>query len=64
VDPTELVEAAVDQPVHSGKARKARVLATDELSSVFPRPASPPGQVSSELEAVLARIRRAVVAVR
>lgn len=35
VDPTELVEAAVEQPTGSGKARKSRVLETDELSSVF-----------------------------
>lgn len=35
VDPTELVEAAVDQPTGSGKARKSRVLETDALSSVF-----------------------------
>ncbi|MFH2009173.1 MAG: hypothetical protein ABI333_21470 [bacterium] len=35
VDPTEMVEAAVDQPTAAGKARKGRVLKTDELSSVF-----------------------------
>ncbi len=35
VDPAELVEAAVDQPTGASKARKSRVLATDELSSVF-----------------------------
>jgi len=35
VDPTEMVEAAVDQPPTTGKPRKGRVLATDELSSVF-----------------------------
>jgi uncharacterized Zn finger protein len=34
VDPTEMVEAAVDQPPTDGKARKGR-LAADELSSVF-----------------------------
>ena len=35
VDPTEMVEAAVDQPAGNGKARKGRVLETSELSSVF-----------------------------
>jgi uncharacterized Zn finger protein len=35
VDPAEMVAAAVEQPTHTGKARKGRVLATDELSSVF-----------------------------
>ena len=35
LDPTEMVEAAVDQPTANGKARKGRVLETDELSSVF-----------------------------
>jgi uncharacterized Zn finger protein len=35
VDPTEMVEAAVDQPARRGKARRGRVLETDELSSVF-----------------------------
>lgn len=35
VDPTEMVEAAIDQPTTAGKARKGRVLKTDELSSVF-----------------------------
>ena len=35
VDPTEMVEAAVDRPAGNGKSRKGRVLETDELSSVF-----------------------------
>jgi uncharacterized Zn finger protein len=35
VDPTEMIEAAIDQPTGTGKARKGRVLETDELSSVF-----------------------------
>lgn len=35
VDPTELVEAAIDRPTAAGKARKGRVLETDDLSSVF-----------------------------
>ncbi len=35
VDPAEMVEAAIDQPITTGKTRKARVLDTDELSSVF-----------------------------
>ncbi len=35
VDPTEMVEAAIDQPTAAGKKRKGRVLETDELSSVF-----------------------------
>jgi uncharacterized Zn finger protein len=35
VDPTEMAEAAIDQPTFAGKARKGRVLETDELSSVF-----------------------------
>ena len=35
VDPTEMVEAAVDQPPTIRKSRRGRVLETDELSSVF-----------------------------
>jgi len=35
VDPTEMVEAAVDQPPSMGKPRRGRALETDELSSVF-----------------------------
>ncbi len=35
VDPAEMVEAAVDQAPTTRKSRKARVLDTDELSSVF-----------------------------
>ena len=35
VDPTEMVEAAVDQPPKAGKSRMGRVLETNELSSVF-----------------------------
>jgi uncharacterized Zn finger protein len=35
VDPDEMVEAAVDQPPTTGKPRVSRVLAADELSSVF-----------------------------
>jgi uncharacterized Zn finger protein len=35
VDPTEMVEMAIDQPTGAGKARKGRVLETAELSSVF-----------------------------
>lgn len=35
VDPTEMVEAAVDQPPTARKPRRGRVLKHDELSSVF-----------------------------
>jgi hypothetical protein len=35
VDPAEMVEAAVEQPPTQGKTRRGRVLASDELSSVF-----------------------------
>jgi len=35
VDPAEMVEAAIVQPKAAGETRKARVLDTDELSSVF-----------------------------
>ena len=35
VDPTEMVEAAIDQPTGASRTRKGRVLETDELSSVF-----------------------------
>jgi uncharacterized Zn finger protein len=35
VDPAELVEAAVDQSPAVRKSRKGRVLAADELSSIF-----------------------------
>ena len=35
VDPTEMVEAAVDQPPTLRKSGKGRILETDELSSVF-----------------------------
>lgn len=35
VDPAEMVEAAVQQPPKTGKPRKGRVLASEDLSSVF-----------------------------
>ncbi len=35
VDPAEMVEAAVEQPPRAGKRPRGRVLASDELSSVF-----------------------------
>ena len=35
VDPTEMVEAAVDQPPTARKPRRGRALESDELSSVF-----------------------------
>ena len=35
VDPTEMVDDAVDQPATVGKPRKSRALAVDDLSSVF-----------------------------
>jgi len=35
VDPTEMVEAVVDQPPVAGKTRKGRVIETGELSSIF-----------------------------
>lgn len=35
VDPAEMVAAAVAQPTGAGRARKGRVLQSDELSSVF-----------------------------
>jgi uncharacterized Zn finger protein len=35
VDPAEMIEAAVDQPAGNGKRRKGRVLAADQLPSVF-----------------------------
>jgi uncharacterized Zn finger protein len=35
VDPAEMVEAAPEQPPRVGKSRRGRVLAADELSSVF-----------------------------
>ena len=35
VDPTKMVEAAIDRPTVAGKARKGRLLETGELSSVF-----------------------------
>jgi uncharacterized Zn finger protein len=35
VDPAEMVEAALEQPSKGGKSRRGRVLASDELSSVF-----------------------------
>ena len=35
VDPAEMVEAAMDQPVSAGKAGRGRRLQADELSSVF-----------------------------
>ena len=35
VDPAEMVEAAVDQPLAAGRSRRSRVLKSDELSSVF-----------------------------
>jgi uncharacterized Zn finger protein len=53
VDPTEMVEAAVDQPRPTGAPRRGRVLASRDLSSVFgvdidlgesPKPATPADQ--------------------
>ncbi len=35
VDPTEMVEAAVDQPLRRSRPRRGRALETDELSSIF-----------------------------
>ncbi len=35
VDPTEMVEAAVDQPLSRSKPRRGRALETEELSSIF-----------------------------
>ena len=35
VDAAEMVEAAIEQPPREGKSRRGRVLASDELSSVF-----------------------------
>jgi uncharacterized Zn finger protein len=35
VDPTEMVETAIEQPAAAGRKLKGRVLETDELSSVF-----------------------------
>lgn len=35
VDPTELVEVAVDRPLRIGRPGRSRVLAADDLSSVF-----------------------------
>ena len=35
VDPTEMVEAAIDRPMTASKSRRGRVLASGELSSVF-----------------------------
>jgi uncharacterized Zn finger protein len=35
VDPAEMVETAITQPVSADKARASRVLANDELSSIF-----------------------------
>lgn len=35
VDPTEMVEVAIDQPTDAGKSRKGRVLEANELSSIF-----------------------------
>ena len=35
VDPTELVETAIDQPAPGGRPARGKVLSTDELSSVF-----------------------------
>lgn len=35
VDPTEMIEAAIDRPPATGGARKGRILESDELSTVF-----------------------------
>ncbi len=35
VDPAEMVEAAIDQPMRASRSRRGRVLESDELSSVF-----------------------------
>ena len=63
VDPTEMVEAAIDQPTGAGKARKGRVLETDELSSVFGVDIDMDGVSSAEASAPTMpakRTRRAV----
>ena len=60
VDPAEMVEAAVEQPVRPGKRPGARVLAADELSSVFGVDIDA-GDVSSEDIAPPAKRGRRVV---
>jgi uncharacterized Zn finger protein len=47
VDPAEMVEAAVDQPPRAGMRPRGRVLACEELSSVFGVDIDP-GDASSE----------------
>ena len=58
VDPTEMVEAAIEQPPGAGKARKGRVLDTDELSSVFGVDISMDGMSSDEATAPTKSPRR------
>jgi len=54
VDPAEMVEAAVAQPPPGGKSRRARVLESDQLSSVFGIDIDM-GEASSEDESAPAR---------
>jgi uncharacterized Zn finger protein len=59
VDPTEMVEAAVDQPTAAGKSRKGRVLASDDLSSVFGVDIDTAGIAGEEAAPAVKRGRRA-----
>ena len=62
VDPTEMVEAAVDQPPATGKPRRGRALKIDELSSVFGVDIDMDGVSSDEASAPTKRTRRAAKA--
>jgi uncharacterized Zn finger protein len=59
VDPTEMVEAAIDQSTGAGKTRKGRVLETDELSSVFGVDIDMDGASSDEASAPTRPAKRA-----
>jgi uncharacterized Zn finger protein len=58
VNPTEMVEAAVDQPAGNGTARKGRVLETEELSSVFGVDIDMDGVSSGDLSTLTRQTRR------
>jgi uncharacterized Zn finger protein len=58
VDPTEMVEAAIDQPTSASKTRKGRVLQTDELSSVFGVDIDMDGVITDESSALAAPAKR------
>ena len=59
VDPAEMVETAVEQPPRVSKSRRGRVLASDELSSVFGVDIDMTGTTEQDVAPPVKRGRRA-----